>query len=144
MFSIKKGEQKMIHGSCLCKKVKFEISRKPNSLSHCHCSRCRKSTGHQAAFLIGNIRDFSMTEGVDCLTHYKPEVPWTLTRSFCKHCGSAIGGAEPDAGIYVVPVSALDDDPGVKPIVHIHVDSKPDWYDIHDDIRQFAGDYIAG
>ena len=85
-----------------------------------------------------------MTEGADCLIHYSPEAPWTLTRSFCRFCGSAIGGAEPDAGIYVVLASALDDDPGIKPIVHIHVDSKPDWYDIHDDLRQFSGDYVVG
>lgn len=33
----------MIKGSCLCGKVKFEISGKPSSLSYCHCSRCRSA-----------------------------------------------------------------------------------------------------
>ena len=37
-----------IRGSCLCGEVAWEISEPPESITHCHCSRCRKS--HGAAF----------------------------------------------------------------------------------------------
>ncbi len=38
----------MIHGSCLCKRVRFEIRGALGRSSHCHCSMCRKA--HGAAF----------------------------------------------------------------------------------------------
>jgi len=44
--------------------------------------------------------------------------------------------------IYVVAASSLDDDPKIRPIAHIHTASKPDWYEIEDDLKKFKGDYI--
>ena len=38
----------MIHGSCLCGKVRFELAGPPQFINHCHCSMCRKV--HGAAF----------------------------------------------------------------------------------------------
>ena len=46
--------------------------------------------------------------------------------------------------VYVIAASALDDDPGIRPTVHIHTASKPDWYEIDDDLEKFEGDYIPG
>jgi hypothetical protein len=39
-----------------------------------------------------------------------------------------------------IPAGALDVDPGVRPVVHIHTSSKAPWYDITDDLPQFAND----
>ena len=38
----------MINGSCLCGKVKYQISGKLGDIVHCHCQSCRKA--HAAAF----------------------------------------------------------------------------------------------
>ena len=38
----------------------------------------------------------------------------------------------------IVPAGALDDDPAVRPIVHIHTASKAPWYEIADALPQFA------
>jgi hypothetical protein len=38
----------------------------------------------------------------------------------------------------IVPAGALDDDPEVRPIVHIHTASKAPWYEIADALPQFA------
>lgn len=51
----------MIKGSCLCGKVKFQISGEPFSLSYCHCSRCRKAAGVFSAVLVGKADDFWVT-----------------------------------------------------------------------------------
>jgi hypothetical protein len=37
-----------------------------------------------------------------------------------------------------VPAGSLDSDPGITPNGHIFVDSKAPWFDISDDLPQFA------
>ena len=131
----------MIKGSCLCQGVKFQISGEPSSLSYCHCSRCRKSTGVFSAFLIGKADDLEITEGHDQIAKYGAGADAKFDRCFCKTCGTALGDLA-TGDIYVIAASALDDDPKVRPSIHIHTASKPDWYEIADDLKKFEGGYI--
>lgn len=133
----------MIKGSCLCKRVKFEISRTPQSLSYCHCSRCRKAAGIHSAVLIGNAEDLKVISGSEDIKKYYPGDDGKLERCFCQHCGTSLGDMV-TGSIYVVAASALDDDPGIRPMAHIHTASKPEWYDILDDVQQFEGDFEGG
>ena len=132
----------MIKGSCLCGKVKFEISGTPSSLSYCHCSRCRKAAGIFSAVLIGKANDLQVTEGQDQIKKFKAGSDAKFERCFCKECGTSLGDMA-TGDIYVIAASALDDDPGIRPSLHIHTASKPDWYEIVDDLQKFKGDYIA-
>jgi hypothetical protein len=130
----------MIKGSCLCGKVKFEISGEPSSLSYCHCSRCRKAAGVFSAVLVGKAEDLRVTEGHDQIAKYLPGPEGKFERCFCRECGTSLGDMA-TGEIYVIAASALDDDPGIRPTVHIHTESKPDWYQIADDLKKFEGDY---
>ena len=130
----------MIKGSCLCGKVRFEISGKPSSLSYCHCSRCRKTAGVFSAVLIGKAEDLQVIAGQDIIIKVPTDPKWKLDRCFCKECGTSLGDMA-TGDIYVIAASALDDDPGIKPTIHIHTGSKPDWYQIDDDLQKFEGDY---
>ena len=131
----------MIRGSCLCGKVQFEISGQPSSLSYCHCSRCRKAAGVFSAVLIGKADDLRITAGHDQIAKTPPGPDGKLDRCFCRECGSSLGDMA-TGDIYVIAASALDDDPGITPSVYIHTGSKPDWYQIDDDLKKFEGDYI--
>ena len=131
----------MIKGSCLCRKLKFEISGKPFSLSFCHCSRCRKASGIFSTVLIGKADDLRVTEGQDQIAKLIPGPEGKHERCFCKECGTSLGDMA-IGDIYVVAASALDDDPGIRPSLHIHTASKPNWYEITDDLKKFEGDYI--
>ncbi|MBL1241783.1 MAG: GFA family protein [OCS116 cluster bacterium] len=131
----------MIKGSCLCGKIKFKISGEPFSLSYCHCSRCRKAAGVFSAVLIGKADNLVVTEGQSEIAKFLPGSDGKFERCFCKHCGTSLG----DMGtgdVYVIAASALDDDLAMRPTVHIHTDSKPNWYEIVDDLQKFGGDYI--
>ena len=131
----------MIKGSCLCGKVKFEISGEPSSLSYCHCSRCRKAAGVFSAVLIGKADDLQVTSGQEQIAKVLPGPEWKFERCFCKECGTSLGDMA-TGDIYVIAASALDDDPGILPTLHIHTGSKPDWYQIDDDLKKLEGDYI--
>lgn len=131
----------MIKGSCLCGKVTFQITGEPSSLSYCHCSRCRKAAGVFSAVLVGKAEDLTVTSGQDDIAKYKPGPEWKFERCFCKHCGTSLGDMATE-DIFVVAASALDDDPGIRPVGHIHTASKPDWYEIEGDLLKFEGDYV--
>jgi hypothetical protein len=138
----------VLHGSCLCGGVKFEISGPLSPPSNCHCSMCRKQ--HGAAFRSRarvEKGDFKWAQGEDLVTFYE-STPGTF-RGFCRVCGSPIVNKfdeRSDSALrrpaavseYGIALATLDDDPGVRPLAHIFVASKAPWFDITDDLPQHA------
>jgi len=139
----------VLHGSCLCGGVKFEITGPLMRPSNCHCSICRKQNG--AAFRSRarvNRASFVWLSGEDLVTFYETSPGYH--RGFCRICGSPIlNKAEPHFRLvagnpafldeYGIAFGLLDDDPGVRPERHTFVDSKASWFEITDDLPQHAG-----
>ncbi len=44
-----------------------------------------------------------------------------------------------DPSVYGLPLGPLDDDPGIRPQMHVFVASKAPWYEIADDLPGFDG-----
>jgi hypothetical protein len=130
-----------IKGSCLCGAVRFEIAGRPRSLSYCHCSRCRKQAGVFAAVLMVRREDFRLISGEEQIRRYAPEAPWRHVRAFCGTCGSPLGEPSEEHELFPIAASALDDDPGVQPVLHMNVEAKPAWYEITDGVKQIPGTY---
>jgi len=126
----------MIHGSCLCRGVKYRIDGRLSDARYCHCSMCRKA--HGSAFRArASVKsaDFAFVTGEELVTFYESS-PGTR-RGFCRVCGSPIVSkfaAHPE--YYGLPLGALDDDPGIRATSHVHVASKAPWFTITDDLRQ--------
>jgi hypothetical protein len=53
-------------------------------------------------------------------------------------CGSPVVTKFGGASYYGVPLGTLDDDPGVRPELHVYVANKAPWFTITDDLPQFA------
>jgi hypothetical protein len=127
----------MVGGKCLCGGVRFEL-KQVRLIVLCHCSMCRKANG--APFESGAAipaADFELTAGEDLVQLYESS-PGNH-RAFCRVCGSRTPNRSPDGESYFVPAGLLDDDPGVKPALHMFVGSKAPWWDITDDLPQFEG-----
>jgi hypothetical protein len=126
----------MIHGSCLCRGVKYRINGLLSRALNCHCSMCRKA--HGSAFRSRasvHAADFEWLQGEELVTFYESS-PGTH-RGFCRICGSAIlSRFDADTSRYGLPLGCLDDDPGVRPGLHVHVASKAPWFTITDDLPQ--------
>ena len=126
----------MIRGSCLCGGVQYRINRRLSDARNCHCSMCRKA--HGSAFRSRasvKAADFEWVQGEELITFYESSVG--NRRGFCRVCGSPILSkfeAHPD--YYGLPLGALDDDPGIRPNLHVHVASKAPWFTITDDLPQ--------
>jgi hypothetical protein len=128
----------MLRGSCLCGGVGYEISGPLSYPLNCHCSMCRKA--HGAAFRSRarvKADDFRWTQGAELVTYYESS-PGNH-RGFCRVCGSPLlSRFDHDPRFYGLPLGALDDDPGIKPGFHVFVAYKAPWYDITDELPQFA------
>jgi len=126
----------MYKGSCLCGKVRFEITGKIEDIVCCHCSLCRKAQG--SAFATnGNLdaNKFTITDGNELLTAY--EVTPGQTKYFCKTCGSPISGSSAEYPNKVrVRLGTIESDISEKPVAHIFVASKANWEDINDELPQ--------
>ncbi len=57
-------------------------------------------------------------------------------RAFCPTCGSLVPG-EAREGRVAMPAGCLDDDPGVRPLAHIFVASRPAWSFFDDAVPAF-------
>ena len=58
-------------------------------------------------------------------------------KAFCSNCGSTLfGGDWPDGPQVSIRMGAFDDDPGIRPTLHVHVASKAAWFTITDDLPQ--------
>ena len=127
----------MIRGSCLCAGVRYRIDGSLFDARNCHCSMCRKAQG--SAFRSrASVRaaDFAWVEGEELVSFYESS-PGNR-RGFCRVCGSPIlSKFAANPAYYGLPLGALDDDPGIRPALHVHVAGKAPWFTIADDLPQF-------
>jgi hypothetical protein len=124
----------MIRGSCHCAAVRFEID-KVRSLTHCHCVNCRKLTGASfATYAHVDADKFRFTAGEDKTVRYE-SAPGSF-RHRCNVCGCLTPGEAPYLQTISVPAGLLDDDPEVRPRLHVFTSSRAPWWTIGDDLPQ--------
>ena len=123
-------------GSCLCKRVTYEINGELTDVLNCHCSMCRKL--HAAAFRTRAklaTCDWKTLTGEEFIKFYESSPG--ERKGFCSECGSSLFtkfDANPD--VLGFPLGTLDTDPKVKATRHVFVGSKAPWFDITDDLPQ--------
>ena len=126
-----------VKGSCLCGGVAFEISGKTSPIGQCHCSKCRKVSGTDGnAVLITRVDNLTWLRGEDLVRKYFVPNGDGWCSSFCGTCGSPTPHTDNASKIYFVPAGLLDDDPGVKPRLHVFTSSKAPWWTIDDGLPQ--------
>ena len=127
----------MLHGSCLCQGVIFEIHGTVIDLLYCHCQMCRKV--HGSAFRArGKVRSSELhwIKGEN-LVRYFESSPGTH-RGFCSVCGSnLISKFDEKPSVLGLSLGVLDDDPVNRPICHVFVASKAPWHDLKDTLPEF-------
>ena len=129
-----------VRGSCLCGAITYKVTEPFKMARNCHCSRCRY--GRAAAHATNGFVAFDGLQyltGEEHLKEYKVPEAKFFTQAFCDVCSSLMPRMDAGRGIAIVPMSSLDDDPGIKPMDHIFVNDKAAWYDITDDLPQFPG-----
>ena len=123
----------VLHGSCLCGDVAYEVTTLLKTVYNCHCSRCQKARA--AAHATNAFTAFDgvvFVRGKDKLTAFKLPAAEFFTQVFCSRCGSPMPRLNKERNIAVIPFGSLDDDPGRGADEHIFTGSKAPWYTIAD------------
>jgi len=120
--------QSTIKGSCLCGAVKYQVGGEPKRFFHCHCTRCRKSTGtgHSSNLFIqpGVLKWLS---GEEQIRTFKVPEATRFTNNFCATCGSRLPRQAKDSDIVMIPAGSLDDAAPIKPQARIFSGSRANW-----------------
>ena len=76
-------------------------------------------------------------KGEEHIKTYKVPGAKHFAHAFCDTCGCGVPRIDPGRRIAVIPLGALDDDPGVKAADNIFVAHKAQWYEITDDLPAY-------
>jgi hypothetical protein len=128
-----------LKGSCLCGALRFVVTGEPARFYHCHCSRCRKSTGtgHASNLFITNA-ELTWTGDTALIKTYKLPEAQRFARTFCAQCGGPLPREMGDTRQVFVPAGTLDDEPNIKPQARIFQNSKATWSCAGDQVPCFA------
>jgi len=133
----------MIHGSCLCGAVAFEIDGELTAIQLCHATRCRKATGAAyAPELLGEAARLRWTRGAERVRTYRAPLlsePPPYVKAFCDTCGSPMPAAIEGTPFVNINAGVLDDDPGTRPAVHAFVAQAACWHEITDRLPRHEG-----
>ena len=123
----------MHKGSCVCGAVRFEVEGELEGPDACHCTQCRRQSGHY--FASTNVpRDALRIEGEENVTWFRSSEK--VRRGFCATCGSVLFWDPIGRDITSVAMGAFDKPTGTKLAIHIFVADKGDYYDIADGLPQ--------
>lgn len=123
----------MHRGSCLCGTVSFEVDGDLRAVDACHCSLCRRQSGHFWASADVSRADLRMIEaGSLAWFQSSPRV----RRGFCSNCGSVLFWDAQGKQTISISMGAFDSPTGARLEKHIFVADKGDYYDIGDGLPQ--------
>lgn len=115
-------------GSCLCGQITYEIEGEAKAFFHCHCQRCRKSTGTgHASNIRVNAGSIQWTRGESLVKSYKVPEAERFKNVFCGQCGSILPRHFPDHGFVIIPAGTLDSPLEIEPQGRIFYASRADW-----------------
>jgi hypothetical protein len=123
-------------GSCLCAAITFEVTESLTEPDACHCSQCRRQSGHYWAS-TDVARGALKMSGEQHLTWFRSSE--RVRRGFCSICGSVLLWDADGRDRIAVAMGAFDAPTGTRLGKHIFTAEKGDYYEIGDDLPQEEG-----
>ena len=123
-----------VKGSCDCQRVVFELIGELRDVVFCHCSQCRKTSGHYwAATQVPKV-NLNLIKATSLSWYDSSD---KARRGFCSVCGSSMFYERKGIDKISVSAGSLEIPTSLDRMRHIYVTSKGDYYDISDDLPQF-------
>ncbi len=123
----------MHRGSCLCGAVRFVVDGVLAAPDACHCTQCRRQSGHFWASSDVEKRALAI-EGEDKVSWFQSSEK--VRRGFCSVCGSVLFWDPIYRDWIGVAMGAFESPTGTRLAKHIFVGDKGDYYDIGDGLPQ--------
>jgi hypothetical protein len=114
-------------GGCLCGAVRYEVHGPLRDVVNCHCSQCRRTTGHFLAATATLLANLKLREERG-LRWY--DASPDARRGFCNQCGSTLFWRAHARDYVSIAAGTLDDASGLKTVMNIFTVDKGAYYDI--------------
>lgn len=124
-----------ISGACLCGAVRFEASGPFRPVTFCHCTQCRKTSGHYVAATACKYEH--LTISVDDHLKWFRSSP-KAERGFCENCGSSLFWRPNHRKYISIMAGTIDSPTGLEAFEHIFVADAGDYYTIDHDLPRHA------
>jgi len=116
-----------MRGSCLCGNISYEISGPLRPVVACHCTQCRKASGHYVA----------ATQALQADIAISGEPAWyksseNAERGFCPTCGSNLFWRRFGSEYISIHAGALDGPTGLKMESQLYCEDAGDYYSVPD------------
>ena len=124
-----------IRGSCECGEVTFSVNGPLSPTFACHCSQCRKTSGHYWAATEVPSTHLRLIKDSGLKWYRSSD---QARRGFCVSCGSSLFWEADGEGTTAIGTGTLDDLPnGATTVVkHIFMANKGTYYDVADGLPQ--------
>ena len=114
-------------GRCNCGGVRFEVSEERDTVLFCHCSICRRFSGHYWAATRAPLASVTFLSD-ETLTWFASSD--RAERGFCARCGCALF-FRPIGGDHLgIAAGGLDAPTGLGRLKHIFTADAGDYYDV--------------
>ncbi len=121
-------------GKCLCENVRFTATGPMRGVVYCHCTQCRRQTGHFLGATNVPNEQLEVT-GAEHLKWFKSSDE--AERGFCGNCGSVMFWKIEGRGYTSVTAGLFENPTDLQGAMHIFVADKGDYYEINDGLPQF-------
>ena len=115
-MSSKSDETPRATGGCLCGAVQYEVRGPLRDVIKCHCSKCRRTHGHIAAYASTRREDLVLKKdrGLKWFRSVTDETP-NVHRGFCQERGVSLFGIRAVAIAFTFPPAPWMPPPALKP-----------------------------
>lgn len=126
-------------GGCLCGAIRYEVRGPLRDVLVCHCSECRRWSGHLFAATAARREDFVLLREDTLRWIASPASETQARRGFCTECGSSLFWDAADRETISIAAGSLDQPTGLRIAGHTYVDDAAD-YDLlpNDDLPRHA------
>lgn len=125
-------------GSCLCMVITYTVNGPLRPVVNCHCTQCRKTSGHHVAATSAARDDITIIGDVSWFNSSDK-----ARRGFCANCGSNLFWDSKGESMSIF-AGTLDNPTGLKTWGHIFADAKGDYYEITDGLPALPHEFESG
>ena len=126
----------MLTGRCECGAIRYRLAGPAREVIACHCSQCRRTSGHFWAATSVASDDLVLTHDAGLTWFRSSDV---ARRGFCSLCGSSLFYEMDGEGRVSIGAGTLDGQTGLTTGRHIFAADKGDYYEIGDGLPQSEG-----
>lgn len=122
-------------GGCLCGKVSYRTRGPLRGVVYCHCTQCRRQTGHYLAATDVDDQHIEIQGSAHMGWYAASDF---AKRGFCRECGSILFWKRNGSERISVTAGSFHEPTGLKSQCHIFVADKGDYYDLDDALPKFG------